>query len=404
MKFYKILIVDDEIDYIKSMFNCIVESNEPYIIYQALNGEQALKIALNECPDLIITDWEMPGMSGIELIEQVKSHDCTAEIPIIMCTGIMTTSENLQTALQTGAVDYIRKPIDKIELNARLKSMLALADSKKELKEKFQIIEQKNKLIQTIIHSISSPFVHYNFDGKILAANANFARLVQSSTESLLYGSLYNYFDAENAGFHRAQDSRLRIQATDISYEYKYQDTEYVISKSLLYGANAEPEGVICLFTDITEMNQTHNEILERNKKELTAGTLRLVQMSELNNNLMAELSALTKHTNKNGAEIIKNALTKFSLNSGENFWKEFEYRFETVHESFYKKLNELYPDLTPGERKLCSLLRLNLSSKDIATITFQNSQSVDMARYRLRKKMNLRQDENLIDFLMNLA
>jgi DNA-binding CsgD family transcriptional regulator len=62
-----------------------------------------------------------------------------------------------------------------------------------------------------------------------------------------------------------------------------------------------------------------------------------------------------------------------------------------------------MFPDLTTGEKKMCALLRLNLSSKDIASITFQNPQSVDMARYRLRKKMDLKKEENLIDFLMSI-
>ena len=77
--------------------------------------------------------------------------------------------------------------------------------------------------------------------------------------------------------------------------------------------------------------------------------------------------------------------------------------RFEQVYEVFYKRLMEQFPDLTPGERKLCALLRLNVSSKDIAAITFQNPQSVDMARYRLRKKLNLTGEDNLVDFLTKI-
>jgi hypothetical protein len=69
-------------------------------------------------------------------------------------------------------------------------------------------------------------------------------------------------------------------------------------------------------------------------------------------------------------------------------FWKEFEARFENVFESFYDGLNSRNFDLTPGEKKLCALLRLNLSSKDIAALTFQNSQSVDMVPLPIKKEI----------------
>ncbi len=404
MTLHKILIVDDEIDNIKSIFNCIVDSNQPYVIYQALNGEQALKIAINECPDLIITDWEMPGMDGLELTAKLKSLEQTADIPVIMCTGVMTTSDNLELALSSGAVDYIRKPVDKVELIARVKSMLGLSDSRKELRNRLLAIEQNNKFIQTLIRNLPYPFVFYNFEGEVLSVNERFCDLISTSMHQITGSYLYKIFDTSNTVLHKDQDAKLRTYKAEIKYEYNYNGVEYMISKSLYYGTSALPEGIMCMFTDVSELKERHDEIIERNKRELASGTLRLVQLSEVNNSLVADLSELIRYTNIDGAQIIKKALNKFSLNTGENFWKEFEYRFESVHESFNKKLNQSFPDLTPSERRLCSLLRLNLSSKDIATITSQNYQSVDVGRYRLRKKMNLKPDVNLVDFLTNLA
>jgi two-component system sensor histidine kinase/response regulator len=154
MKNYKILIVDDVPDNIKSIVDCFDESEEPYILYQALDGETAEAIAIMEKPDLIITDWEMPGMSGIELIKSLKSDPGTAEIPVIMCTGVMTTSQNLKTALLAGAVDYIRKPVDKIELSARVQATLRLAESYKEIKK---LNQTKSKIFSIIAHDLKGP-------------------------------------------------------------------------------------------------------------------------------------------------------------------------------------------------------------------------------------------------------
>ena len=85
------------------------------------------------------------------------------------------------------------------------------------------------------------------------------------------------------------------------------------------------------------------------------------------------------------------------------NNWEEFRFYFEQVHPSFYKNLEQLHPDLTLKEKRLCAFLRLGLSSKDIAAITFKELRSVDSARNRLRKKLNIAPDDNLIEILSRI-
>ena len=81
---------------------------------------------------------------------------------------------------------------------------------------------------------------------------------------------------------------------------------------------------------------------------------------------------------------------------SEEDSWKEFELRFQEVHEAFYNHLNQLHPDLTPNELRLCAFLKLNLSIKEVSSITFQSVESIKTARYRLRKKMCIDREINL--------
>ncbi|MCP3661491.1 MAG: response regulator, partial [Gammaproteobacteria bacterium] len=131
MHTHKILIVDDQTEHLEAIVNIIENDTNSYRVLQAFDGLTAIKIAEKEIPDLIITDWEMPGMNGIELIKLLKSKEEIQDIPIIMCTGVMTKSENLATSLKVGAVDYVRKPVDKIELKARINSMLLLSESYK---------------------------------------------------------------------------------------------------------------------------------------------------------------------------------------------------------------------------------------------------------------------------------
>lgn len=134
----KILIVDDISHNIQIIVSIFENYCPDYILYQANEGEIAILIAQKTLPDLIITDWDMPGMNGIELIKRLKQIPETQNILIIMSSGVMTSVENLQTALDAGAIDYIKKPIDEVELVARTNSALKLAESYN------KILEQKN--------------------------------------------------------------------------------------------------------------------------------------------------------------------------------------------------------------------------------------------------------------------
>lgn len=153
-KKYKILVVDDQRDNLMRIVEMIEEKFSDCEIFHALDGNTALKISIKEQPDLIILDWEMPGLNGIETTRKLKDDPSTQEIPVIICTGKMTSSSHLETALAAGAVDYIRKPLDKIELLARLQSMLLLSDSYKRIKN---LNENKNKLLSIIAHDLKNP-------------------------------------------------------------------------------------------------------------------------------------------------------------------------------------------------------------------------------------------------------
>lgn len=149
-----ILIVDDEIINLKTISEILEKKNPDYNLLIAPGGGIALKILQKKLPDLIITDWNMPQTDGIEFIKQLKQNDRTKDIPVIMCTGVMTSSEHLQTALAAGAVDYIRKPVDEVELTARVNANLHLVEKYNEIK---RLNEAKNKIFSVISHDLRNP-------------------------------------------------------------------------------------------------------------------------------------------------------------------------------------------------------------------------------------------------------
>ncbi len=119
----KILVIEDNLDHIKS----IAQHLRQYDLMLTRYYSEALKIAIGEKPDLIITDWELQSEAGdgIDIIQQLKQHKETAHIPIIMATAF-TSSDKLEQAFEAGAVDYIRKPFSEKELLARVRSVLLL--------------------------------------------------------------------------------------------------------------------------------------------------------------------------------------------------------------------------------------------------------------------------------------
>ncbi len=113
----RLLVVDDEPGNIRILSNILAED---YALSAATNAEQALALAKNQLPDLILLDMVMPDMDGLAVCEALKAMDETSDIPVIFVTS-MDDPENEERGLLAGAVDYIRKPISPPIVKARVK-------------------------------------------------------------------------------------------------------------------------------------------------------------------------------------------------------------------------------------------------------------------------------------------
>jgi tetratricopeptide (TPR) repeat protein/DNA-binding CsgD family transcriptional regulator len=144
---------------------------------------------------------------------------------------------------------------------------------------------------------------------------------------------------------------------------------------------------------------------LEFKNKKLTNHTLHLVQKNEVMKELKEKINKLRQRDEKNinqGLQKVQN-LVDYSFNLDED-WEQFKIYFEEVHSGFFDELKEQYPDLTPNELRLAALAKLHLSIKEIATIMGITPNSVKTARYRLRKKLGMKTEENLTEFMMQIG
>ncbi|GJH39769.1 hypothetical protein RCZ04_03190 [Capnocytophaga sp. HP1101] len=142
-----------------------------------------------------------------------------------------------------------------------------------------------------------------------------------------------------------------------------------------------------------------HNDKLqsevESKNRELAATTMNIVRKNEL---LMSIKEALL--SSGNSKQVLH--IVEDNINS-EGDWEHFQDIFNQTDRDFLNRLKALHPDLTPNDIKLCIYLRLNLSSKEIAPLLNISTQSIEIKRYRLRKKMNLERNQNLTDYILKL-
>ena len=276
MSKHHILIVDDN-PYSVSLISVVLSKNMDCELSVAFDGPSAIKKAQEAKPDLILMDWQMPGIDGIRSIELLKEDLATASIPVIMIT-CLSEKTDLEKAFNTGVVDYIRKPFEAIELLARVKSVL--------------------------------------------------------------------------------------------------QTSDY------------------------------HNQMVEAKKREVAAISLRNVQNEEFKHKYIAELKQvkiLMKTKPEEVDSYLNRIISELNQDFTENSWNQFESRIKDSDQDFYRNLALKHANLTPSEIKLCFFLRLNMSTKEIASMTFQTYDSVRIARTRLRKKMNLSADDNLVGYLFSI-
>jgi len=148
MNNYRILIVDDVVENIQALTQYFELLRPEYRLYQATHGIFAIDIAKTMKIDLIISDWDMPGLSGIDLVKTLKAETKTAHIPVIIVTGVMLSTSDLENALSAGAYDYLRKPVDPVELVARTNSAISyLGMYERELEVKNLELTEKTMLL-----------------------------------------------------------------------------------------------------------------------------------------------------------------------------------------------------------------------------------------------------------------
>ena len=244
-----------------------------------------------------------------------------------------------------------------------------------------------------------------------------------------LFGSIENVVHPDDLDIVRQHWNRILANkdlADCIQYRHKHKGKGYVwfeaVTQNLL--DNPAIKSVVANIRDVTERKNAEQALkevetekarlmateierigheLETNQKSVTAASLKLIQNSERDAQTIERLLEIEKNTDPTGKQKINALISDYKRLSYNSNWDEFEILFEKVHRSFYEKLNRQFPTLTANERKICAFLKLNMSNKEITQITFQSDEALKKARLRLRQKLEIDRETNLVTFLQNI-
>lgn len=154
---------------------------------------------------------------------------------------------------------------------------------------------------------------------------------------------------------------------------------------------------------NITKEKHLLRQELEYKNKKLMTNLMFLLEKNELISDLTQKLKDTKKMTKAQSDKLIADTLMSLRQHLNTKSWEEFDLYFQEVHSDFYSKLTTKF-QLTPNEMKLAAFTKLKLSSKEISSLTGQSVRTIDVGRYRLRKKLGITNSEvNLSTFLNSL-
>lgn len=257
-------------------------------------------------------------------------------------------------------------------------------------------------------------------DGKIITANQAFLNMTGYSADEIetisyfdivadvdkekelpiLHSSLMfgETIDAVDRVYRRKDGTKLNVQVKGwvIKDEAGVAVQQGAFVTDISFRKKAEK-----IETSIIEIEKDQlEEDLEAKNRELSTKIAQLIEKEGLISTVTKELERIIIEKPKNVNELLKEVLAELTQDKTDDLWSQFELTFGQVNRSFYDNLYKRFPKLSNNEKKICAFLKMNLSTKDISNITHQSPRSIEMARTRLRKKLNLTRSDNLTAFL----
>ncbi|MFN8208972.1 MAG: tetratricopeptide repeat protein [Bacteroidales bacterium] len=343
-------------------------------IARETNNKTAMGIVLNNLGKLHYIDLHRPAEGLAYLLEGLQIRESLGDKAEIARSLIILSDFYDREGSPSDAIRYsenamnLSREIGSVELQSKVYQQLS------------SLMERQGNMGEALAHF--KLFKVFNDSIQKQVASSEIARLQLQ----------YDFENAEKLREARAKQARI-----------KYIIVIITLAVGLV---------IALLITRLVRIRAKQTELkqkalaqdVEIKNKELTTNVMYLVRKNELINSIAERLLNVRQQLPAENQGVIHDIIFDLQKEGDSDSWKEFELRFNQVHLEFYNRLRQLYPGLTPSDEKLCAFLRLNMSTKEISAITQQSTKTIEVARARLRKKLNLTNtNSNLVTHLMNL-
>jgi PAS domain-containing protein len=404
-----------------AIFNTIREHTDGlYKFMRVGNWQFAQKLVNHLKPDLIIASGQLTE-ADTAVLNLLKA------IPVIVIRDSNASIQLWESVLNNRVIDYIKMPLDSVELNARIRTMLQLRESLKKVKQQKKFISVNNPFASSLIDFVPIPMFYQSGDGSFLGCNKSFEYFLKKDRKDIMGKTVYDIFSKPIAELFDKKFNALIQKPGDLKFEIEMAQAQeenkcLIVSYSAFYhNGHKKPDGFIASITDITEIvtyamevrtqlqdfnmqsKETYSRNIEKLQTELSSIQVEvsthlglLIQAENEQDKLLEEMNTLRPYLNNEGK--LKLALLKQELN--EDSWLQFETRFDEINFSFFSHLQKKCPDITRNEKKLCAYLKMNLGAAEIAKMTNKSPNSINVAFARLRSKLRLHGNRELKTYL----
>jgi diguanylate cyclase (GGDEF)-like protein/PAS domain S-box-containing protein len=263
-----VLVVDDQSSNLIAME--AVFDGEPVELVKASSGQEALKLLLQRDFALVLLDVQMPLLDGFEVAEIMRSNPRTESTPIIFLTAISKEQRYIFRGYETGAVDYLFKPIDPEILRSKVRVFLELDRKNRSLRESLRLLQEERDHNQTLLRSLSEGLLGVTQSGNLFYANPTAEEMLDSSLKELIGKRLSDIFVLYGEGGEVSGWSVTELLSTCAKGDRVHRDDLFLRrgGEDVAVEISANPlmpdesrngvAGVVVVFRDVS--SRRHNE------------------------------------------------------------------------------------------------------------------------------------------------
>ncbi len=316
----KILIVDDR-EFDRIIYReYLGETN--YRFEEMDDGSGILERLADIKPDLILLDWQMPRQGGLETLKLIKKNLAFKDIPIIIITGLQD-EKVLEEAFDFGTLDFLNKPVSKIELMARVLNAIKLHEATKSMVTQKKELLELNKIIN-------------NQKDELAKSLAIKTELLDTNEEE------------HKKGIDEVHRKMMTLEMDNTKVTSNLKAIHALVDECYTQLKSESPESSV--LRRLRQLDRRVSELITQDRS-----------------------------------------------------WAEFKEVFESMDSEFFNKLTERNPKLTSLDLKHCAYIKMNIDNYELARILNVEMKSLQMTRYRLKKKLSLDQKDNLREFIQSV-